>query len=168
VLLSELATAIENAKKIFSQIKTKYPAIRAFLILSTRHGQAPIDASLEFLLDQADYFFVETDAVKSVWKLLDQIFDENEKLKENRRIWPPSYVRENEGKIQVLQRQYQALIPAIEINEEVEICLRWDEIDFEANRLLRSDQSLVDTSRTPQLGGIKICLGTVGNLAKKE
>lgn len=168
MLLIELATAITNAKQIFNQIKAKYPAIRAHLILSTRNGQAPVDATLEFLLDQADHFFIENDAVKSAWKLLDQIFNENEKLKENRRVWPPSYVHEVEEEVQTLQHQYKKLIPLIEINPEVEICLLWMEIDFEINRLLRSNQSLVDTSRTPQLGGIKISLGSIGNLAKKK
>jgi hypothetical protein len=167
--LTELTIAIRNAKNIFKQIKAKYPAIRAYLVLSTRFGQAPIDATLEYLLDETDHFFVENDAVNSVWRLLDQIFDATENLKQNRRTWSPQVIRDVETKIVSLQQQYKEYVPLVEIDDEVEICLRWDEIDYDINRQLGADNGLVDEGNSnTKIGGIKICLGTIKDLSTKH
>lgn len=168
--LSELTVAIENARKILEKIRQKYPRIDVRLVLCNRYGYASVDSSLELLLDQTDHFFIENKSVKRAWVLLDLLYDKNEDLyafkKEQRlgtgRKWQ---IQQLENHISALTAEYKSLIPLLEVHEDLEICLQWVEIDYEINKKLRHDSDLVDVSRTPQISGIKICLGTVKDLS---
>ena len=137
--------------------------------MANRHGYASTNSSLESLLDQADFFFIENAAAKRVWIILDLIYDKTESLrtfqKENRlgadRRGP---IQELENYIAALRSEYEILTPLLEVHDDLEICLQWLEIDYQINQQLRHDGDLVDVSRTHQSAGIKICLGAIRNL----
>lgn len=167
MLLCDLKIAIENSKSILQKIKVKYPSIRAHLVLSTPLSLAPIDTSISTLLDECEDFFVETEALKTIWNLLDDMWDLNEELIELRRHKKIVEVQNLEKRYLLLQEKYHELLESIEIDDHVCVCLRWDDLDYDINRQLRSDSELVDVSRTPQLGGIRICLGTLSTLFQK-
>lgn len=167
MLISDLNKAICNAKGIFKKIKEKYPSIQVHLVLSTPFSIVPIDTNISTLLDECKDFFVETEALKTAWNLLDEMWDLNEELTDLRRNKKSLQIQDLENKYLRLQEKYKEILELIEIDDAVCVCLRWDEIDFDINRLLRSDSELVDVSRTPQLGGIKICLGTLSALFHK-
>jgi len=167
VLVTDLPIAVKNAKQIFQKIKSKYPQIRVFLVLSTRNGQAPINSGLEHLLDFCDDFFIENDAVKSAWTILDELWNLTQHLSDKRKEWSPTVIRQAENKIETVRQRYAANIPRLELDDEVEICLRWDDIDYDINRKLGVDSELVDVGRSnTTIGGIKICLGTVRALSQ--
>lgn len=167
MLLCELKIAIEKSKSILQKIKEKHPSIRVHLVLSTPLSIAPIDTNISTLLDECEDFFVETDVLKTVWNQLDDKWDLNEKLIELRQYKKTVQIQELEKRHSVLQEKYSELLELIEIDDSVCVCLRWDDIDFDIYRQLRADSVLVDVSRTPQLGGIRICLGTLSTLFQK-
>jgi hypothetical protein len=163
VLVSDLPIVINNAKQILKKIKAKYPAIQVYPVLSNPDGQTPIDASLEYLIDECGYFFIESGALEAAWDLLDNICDVSEDLRYSKKDDSSNQILQ--AKIHSLKIEYKSLIPKLEINDDIEVCIRWDEIDFEINKQLGLDADLVDVSRSnTHIGGIKICLGTIGNL----
>lgn len=164
MLVSDLNKVIYNAKVIFKRIKEKHPTIQAHLVLSTRNNIAPIETDIRTLLDICDDFFVESESLTSAWTLLDEIWELNESLSDFRRQRKDLLVKTTESKILELTLSYQKLLASIEMHDSVCVDLRWDDIDYDINRLLRCDASLVDISRTPQIGGIRICLGNLSTL----
>ena len=170
--LTEFAIAVKNSKILLTRIEQKYPQIDVRLVLSCSYGYAPIDSSLEYLLDQNDYLFIENLAVIRAWAILDLLFDKDLMLRNCRKEHRlgkdrTDAINEIENQISALNEEYQKLIPSIEIHNDTEICLQWVEIDYDINRKLRRDSDMVDISRTPQIGGIKICLGTSSSILAK-
>lgn len=162
---SDLTLAIKNAQEILQKIKKKYPHIYVDLVLADRYGQASIGSSLEYLLEEMDHFFIETNSLYEAWDLMDEIYDLNEELRKSKKNENINLY--HQPKIKALKDRFHALIPLIEINREIEICLRWDEINFDVNKKLGLDDSLIDTERSnTHIGGIKISLGTIGALAQ--
>lgn len=168
IFISDLNQSITNAKKIFVEIKKKHPTIKAHLVLSTNHNIAPIDTPVQTLFDTCEDFFIENDDLINIWSVLDELWDLNEGLAELRRKKFDGDVQQIILQASKLQKEYDDLLPKILISPKVCVDLRWDDIDYEINRMLRADYSLVDTNRTPQIGGIRICLGSVLDLLNRH
>ncbi len=161
--ITDLYRAIENAESTFAKIRKKYPRIRASLVLLCDGFQMPINSSLDALLDVEDVdFFIENEALLTAWNLLDAIWD----LKDKKHDLYHQEIKSTESNISIMYERYRSLIPILELRPTVEVTLLWDEIDYEINAQLRSDKELIDVSRTPQLGGIKISLGTIESLSQ--
>lgn len=155
----EFLLAKEQSWLRLDRIKQRYPNLKASLDLATPFSRAPLDSKIEYLLDACDDMFIETPHVKEVWGLLDASWGLSENillLREEKRD-----TRLQEQQQQVILSQIDQLIPFIEIHGNVQVEIQWQELDFDINCILRSDCELVDVARTPQLGGIKIVLGTL-------
>ncbi len=163
--VSELNHAIKNAQKILKKIREKYPQIFVYLVLTDKVGQAPITSSLEFLIEEMDHFFIENEALYDLWDLMEEIYDLNLEVRASRKNETQNLYLQN--KLFSVKEQFTAQISEIEIKDDIEICLRWDEIDYGVNKELGQDNHLVDVKRSnTHIGGIDISLGVIGDLTQ--
>jgi hypothetical protein len=162
--IKSINTAIDNAKRILKEIKTKYPTIDAFLVLSNNFGQMYPGSSIEIIFREFPNLFLPSPKKTNCLQLSSEIRNLDLKL---------SFVG-NKSQNEELKKQRDNFVKQLnefgqelEIDEEnINIELRFGELDHDLLSALRSDP-LIDKTRTPQTSAaIRIVLGTLRTLAE--
>ena len=159
--ISELSIPFANAQNIFQRLKSKYPILDAHIVVSTQYGQTePTPDGFRFL-EHIPSSFVDSLERKEALILFDTFKDLNRR---NRDLKNPVIKNLSEQ----CRNRLSVLLMTMEIMESTQLQLRFGELDYDLIALLQKDP-LVDQSLTPQSrGSIKIVLGTLSSLRRKE
>ena len=148
---NQLKVAVERAQERFSQIKGKYPELKAYLVFFLPLGQVDIEAPRKQILSDFPEMVVNNKAKNDGLSLISEIkkAEKQEKGSETER----------------LNKQFDLLVPQIRYDDNVRVEIRFKDLKFKYVWALQADE-LVDRDLTPQTkASIRIVLGTVGKFA---
>ena len=144
---AELPPIIKNAKARFDLIKSMHPKLDGSLFFGFNGPLIKVNESAINVLLVLPKFFIDSSSKTAA-------FENNARYKQ--------LMKDGDGKAAGnLMKTIKGLCEDLEINTASTIEIVWDEIDYEVIKAIRSNHDLVDTARTPQVGGIRLVLGTV-------
>jgi len=149
---AQLQLAITAAKRQFSLIQAKYPAIKAYLVLSLPSGQTGIDSGpLQILAEFPG--MVIGDAVKTT------------ALDLQARIKAMEWRGTAGPEVEQLRKELERITWQFNYEETCQVEMRFHELQFDLIWALQADE-LVDLQLTPQTkASIRIVLGTLASFA---
>ncbi len=167
--IDELQVALGRAGEILAELRTKYPPLRAHLVLASQSEQAESDAALRDLVARADFLFVRTAELSEARQLLrdlDRARDEVDRLRSRKRgtgtTNEPLVLAEED--VHELDAHVVKLIQTLRVRPDARIELRFDELRYAIIAALQQDP-LVDRKLTPSsAASVRIVLGTLAAL----
>lgn len=159
--ISELNIPFANAQNIFRRLKSKYPTLDAYIVVGTQYGQTePVPDGFKFLEHIPSAF---VDSLERKEALI--LYDTYKELSRRNRDLKNAFIKSLSDQC---RDRLALLLSTMEIMESVQLQLRFGDLDYDLISILQSD-SLIDQALTPQSrGSIKIVLGTLSSLRRKE
>ena len=149
--LSQFQEALAAANRHFTQIRKKYPTLRAYLVLSLKGGQTKPDSELADSIREFPSLLLDNTAKTKTLELIKKL-NPKESTK-------PEQIR--------LKAEFKDLANDLEFDGRVQVELRFHDLDFELIWELQSDE-LVNRELTPQTrASIRIVLGTISMIEKR-
>ena len=151
MIFTDVRKADTVARGILSKIKTKYPRLDAYLVYSSRLGQASLGGGS-----------------KEVFAIFPSMFLDSAGKTKALRILKEKKDLENEKKdCRALEVQLEGITSELAVDNAVHVALRFGELCYDLVRELQVDE-LIDTKLTPQSrASIQIVLGTIGDLSER-
>jgi len=148
----QLQTAVAAAKDRFSQLRKKYPAMKAYLVLAIPGKQTGIGSSTQEILRDLPALVVDNPATADIQRHFKS---------------PPP--KEAGGKAKKeWEDQCDHHVRKLSYDGAVQVEIRFDSLNYELIHALQTDE-LVDRSHTPQtLASIRIVLGMLADLIPKD
>lgn len=144
--------AREKSFERMSLLESRYPELRAWLVISSPTGQANLDDSIEKMAGDFPALLVDGDAKDKFIRVL--------------REGPPSgssYEVVKEWRDRVMERASE-----LEFDGTLQVEIRFHDLRYDLVARLQADP-LVDRERTPQTGAsIRIVLGTLASFADSQ
>ena len=146
--LDQLQTAVAASKNRFSQLRKKYPAMKAYLVLAIPGKQTGIGSSTREILRDLPALVVDNPAKADIQRHL--------------KSPPPKEAGEKAKK--EWDEQFDDRVRKLSYDGAVQVEIRFDSLNYELIQELLTDE-LVDRSLTPQTrASIRIVLGTLSGL----
>jgi hypothetical protein len=161
LLVRELDNPIASGKVILRKLKSKYQTLDAYIVIGSQYGQTEPVADAIRLFEHIPSAFVNSIERKEALVL----FDVYQELNRRNRDLKNNFLK---GLIDHCRQRLDSLLANIEIVESTQLQLRFGQLDYDLIRELQTDP-LVDQTLTPKSGAsIKIVLGTLASLRRKE
>ncbi len=165
---NDLAKPIAQAKNTLAALRGKYPGLDAYLVFASPLGQASISDVSSELLNCFPDFFRDLPARKAALAVLSKLKKEQAMLgdlKAKARKIDDPHVIESAAKVAELTAKLKPMTDELDIEESVQIELRFGELRLDLVKNIQSDP-LVDQTLTPQsVASIRIVLGSLVQMA---
>ena len=146
---SQFQESLAAANRHFTQIRKKYPSLRAYLVLSSRIGQTKPDSDLADLILEFPSLLLDSTAKTKTLGLIKKM-----KPKESTK---PDQIQ--------LKDAFKERVQDLEFDGSVQVEIRFHDLDYDLIWKLQSDE-LVDRELTPQTrASIRIVLGTASRFS---
>ena len=173
--LSGIVHAATRANRIFAELKKKYPEMKAYLVLSNRFGQCDLTISEKEIFHGFKESFVETKEkedlaaafhkVETIRKMAGALAFARTKTDQEKQ---KKQIEEFRAKEEILNNDITVLLQTLEFRDDVNIEIRFKELDYPIIRSLQVDP-LIDRELTPQVkASIRIIIGRIEALTAKE
>ncbi len=150
--LSEFQEALAAANQHFTQIRKKYPILRAYLVLSSRGDQTKLDGELADSIREFPSLLLDGTAKTQTLELIKKL-----KPKESTK---PEQIQ--------LKAELKELMQDLEFDGSIQVELRFHDLDYDLIWQLQSDD-LADRELTPQTrASINIVLGTLFTIKEND
>lgn len=156
---------VETAsREIMKKLKAKYPGLDAYLVYSTRLGQANLGSAAREIFSAFPAMFCDS-IPKSTALNISQERKEIEKILEGKKEKEDLKGLDKLKKTaRDLDTQLSELVSDLEIDPNVQVELRFGTLDYDLIFALQGDE-LIDETLTPQTrSSIRIVLGPIGKL----
>ncbi len=161
MLVRDLDNPITSAKAILKKLKSKYQTLDAYLVIGSQYGQSDPVADAIKLFENIPSAFVNSQERKEALIL----FDVYQELNRRNRDLKNNFLKNLADQC---RQRLDLLLANIDIVESTQLQLRFGQLDYDLIRELQSDP-LIDQTLTPKSGAsIKIVLGTLASLRRKE
>ncbi len=148
--ISQFQEALAAANRHFANIRKKYPALRAYLVLSSRGGQTKLDSELVDSIREFPSLLLDNTAKTKTLELIKKL-----KPKESTK---PEQIQ--------LKDELKELAGDLEFDGSIQAELRFHDLDYDLIWKLQTDD-LVDRELTPQTrASIRIVLGTITDIGR--
>ena len=151
--IHHLDTIKQNALNHFKTLKEKYPQADGTVMIQSRGQYFRFNEDPRKILAQCPDFFEESAEREACLVLLKEIKSASRAVELDKKKLAID--------MSLLEAQLKEAILQLNINPYGTVDIIWEDHDYDLIRKLRIDDDHVDVSRTPQVGGIRIVLGTL-------
>jgi hypothetical protein len=131
------------------------------LVFAWRGDQVKIKESPASIFSDFENFFVDNPARDRAREILNQ----RKSLERSFKVQGDEESAKDKKRVADLVKSLEEQLAKLEMNPSVNIELRFDDLDYDIIKELRQDP-LIDRYLTPQIGGIRIVLGTIWDFSE--